>query len=195
MAGAQAAVVHGAPHGFGQLEQAQAVRHRGSVLSHSVGYVLLGESEGFDEMMIGPGFFHGGEVFALDVLYQGDFEFLFCRKSAHDNGDFGETRLSAGPPSPFAGHDHVSAVGAFFNEDGLYHALPADGFGEFGEGFGGDCLSGLFGVGFHRIDGECADTLGIPLVGIGGNIDFAAQEGVQSFSEGFLFRHARAPLR
>ena len=91
MAGGQAAKQHVVLHGVRQLQQAKGVGHVAARLAHRGGGLVLGVGHAPHQRLVGLGLLHGVEVFALDVLYDGDLESLVI---VQDHVLFG--RLTAG---------------------------------------------------------------------------------------------------
>jgi hypothetical protein len=76
-------------------------------------------------------FFHGVEVFTLDVFDQRHGDRGLVLDFADDGGnrvDAGELRRT---PAAFTGDDFVFVVADGANDDGLHHALGLDGVGQF----------------------------------------------------------------
>lgn len=101
---------HRIAHVVGQLEQAQEVRDRRTVLADGGGNLLLRQRELVCETAIPQRAIDRVEIFPLDVLDERPLEklgFLALRHVSHDHGNVREAGLLRGPPAPFTGDDLV----------------------------------------------------------------------------------------
>ena len=86
---------------------------------------VLREVERVDEALVGAGFFHGVEVFTLEVFDERDLARLGVVVFAHERRDLFEAGEFRGAPAAFAG-DELVAVRGFPHEDGLEDAVGRD---------------------------------------------------------------------
>ena len=141
----------GTEHGqdfFLQNQKPQGVCHGGSGSADPVGTFFLGQGEGFDQCPDSLGFIDGIQVFPLQVFGQGHDGGFFVVSIQHDGGNLGQVSKLGGPPSAFAGDDHVAIVAQRAQGDGGNDTVLTDTFGQGGDGFVVKELAGLVAVGF-----------------------------------------------
>ena len=74
VAGREQAVADRGLHARREAEQPQQVGHARAALAHLVGHLLLRQPDLVDEALVAEGDLDGGEVLALDVLYDGHLQ-------------------------------------------------------------------------------------------------------------------------
>ncbi len=118
-------------HLFGQRQHAQQVGDMAAALMHGGGQHFLRVAEFVHQALVADGFFQRIEVAALDVFHERQFERQFVLHFANDHGNGIHARHLRGAPAAFTGDNFVFIVRYGAHEDGLHHAVLADGFGEF----------------------------------------------------------------
>ena len=110
VAGGQQPGVQHLAHFHRQIHQPQRVGDVAAAASDQLGNLFLGMREFVDQALIALGLFDRGQVLALDVFYQRDFERFLVVEVLDYNRNLGQPGLLRGAPTPFAGDDLV-AVG------------------------------------------------------------------------------------
>jgi len=108
-----------------ETKEPQGISDRSSIAADAAGDLLLGQSQPFDEPLIGLGFLDGIEVFALDVLNEREFQHLFIRDIADDGRDLQRSSQLSRSPSAFPSDDLIAKATAT-HDDRLYQAVSAD---------------------------------------------------------------------
>lgn len=114
--------------GFGRkVEKAQVVGDGGAVFAYTLAELLVGELTLFDKGVVGKGYLHGVEVFALDILDECHFHHLTVGGDTDVGGEFGETSELRCTIAAFTGNELVFAVGHTSDGNGGDDSLFADG--------------------------------------------------------------------
>jgi hypothetical protein len=154
LAGAECLVEFGS-----DLEETEGVGDGDAAATDFLGDLFLGEVELGLELGVALGFFEGVEVFALEILDEGEFEDFAVGGGPFDDGDVGEAGEAGGAPTPFAG-DQFENVAYGPDDEGLDDSLFADGICQFTQGFVGEVAAGLEGAGSDLIEWDPADSRG-----------------------------------
>ena len=85
----------------------QRFRDGGPGLAEPLGEILVGVAAALREAVEGFGLFERGQVLALDVLDERQFQHLGFIHIADDHRELGEPRLNGGVIAPLAGHDLI----------------------------------------------------------------------------------------
>lgn len=120
---------------LGEFEEAEGVGDGGARFADALGDGFLGEVKFFDESLVGDGAFHGGDVFALNVFDDGDFERGLAGGSSDDDGDGFESSDFGGAEAAFTGDEFELVIAEGSDDEGLKDAEFSDGDGEFFEFF------------------------------------------------------------
>lgn len=158
---------------FGEFEEAEGVGDRGAGFADSLGNGFLAEVELFDESLVSDGAFHGGDVLALDVFDNSDFERCLTGGGADDDGDGFEPGDFGGAEASLSGDEFKLVIAEGADDEGLEDAKFADGDGEFFELFLVELGSRLARVG---ADGRYGKF-------VGGFFGLFTEELGESFSE------------
>src|SRR4030095_6795928 len=86
-------------------EETETVRNRAPILAHSFGKILLGPAELGEQPLIGFRLLDGIQVFAEQVLDEGELEALDIRCIAHDGRNTRQACELGGPPAPPTTHE------------------------------------------------------------------------------------------
>ena len=156
----RASVAHGEgtvfqqpPHRRRQGQQAEHVGHRGPVLAHRLGNLLLRETEGIPKRFVALGFFQRAQLLPLQVLDQRQDEKRVVVHCPHRRRHLGPAELLDGPQPAFAGHEFVgSSAGRLPHDHGLEQAAALDRRRKLVQIARTELLSGLKGVGNDRPD-------------------------------------------
>ena len=108
-----------------EVEQAECVRDRRAGTPDAGREAVLGEPEFVDELAIGIGRLDRVEVFALEVLDQGELELIAIGELAHESRDAVEPGGLGRPKPPLTG-DELVAVDRLGHEDRLEDAVLGD---------------------------------------------------------------------
>ena len=111
MAGGETPVRHRLADRGGQLEEAHGVGHRGAVLPHPFGHLLLGEGEVVRQPLVPLGELDGVQIRPLDVFHQRGFERLPVGEPAHHRRDGGKPRGLRGAKPALAGDQFIPVRG------------------------------------------------------------------------------------
>jgi hypothetical protein len=117
-----------------ESKKAEGIGDDDAAFADTDGGVFLGKFELVDELSVALGLLDGIEVFALEILDQGEFEGGAIIGLTDHHGDFGEAEELSGAPAAFAGDEFVTA-GRGTHDKGLDDAAFADGIGEFVQGY------------------------------------------------------------
>ena len=157
----EAAAVSGAEFGvgdhllevLGQLEEADEVDDGGAVFAGAEADLFGAEIQLGGHAGEGGGGFDGVEVFALDILDQGNFEEAVFGDFADDDGDLFDSGEFGSAPAALACHQLVVSL-ELTDHQGLDDAVTADGLREFGEAFRLKDAAGLQGIDLDLVNGD-----------------------------------------
>lgn len=135
-----------------ELEEAEGVGNGAAGLSEALGELLLGVVVLVREAFEGLGHLEGGEIFALEVLDEGEGKGVGVGGFFDDGGELGEAGDACGAPSAFTG-DELVVSSALSDDDGLEDTALLDGLSELGEPFVIEVPSRLTSHGGDAIDG------------------------------------------
>ncbi len=158
-----AGVAHGeAPLGeqkldlAGEFQEAEGVGDGGAVLAGSAGDFVMVEAVVAVKLIEGVGDLDRVQVFALDILDEGDLEELVFEVFLDDGRDEIVSDDFDGAEAAFAG-DELVAVAVGTDEDWLDDAVGADRVDEFLEFGGIEDAAGLDGAGVDQVDAQEGD--------------------------------------
>ena len=154
----------------GKVEQTEVVGDGGAVFADALAELLVGELALLYKGVVGEGYLHGVEVFALDVLHQCHFHHLAVGGYTDVGGEFGKACELGGTETTLTGDELIFVIGHTPNGNGSDDALFTDGLGQFLECGVVELFARLKGVGFNVADGNHADG--------GGDIGCSAIEAV-----------------
>ena len=129
-----------------QPEKSQQIGDGGTILTDTLRDLFLRVAELADEAAIGPGFFYGIQLFALDVLDERDLEHLPIVYIADDHGNAPQAGSFCRSPPTLPRYDLKPGTHAP-REDGLHNSMLRHGLGEFPELGFVHVLAGLIRVG------------------------------------------------
>jgi len=187
-----------APQGLGQLQQADGVGDGDAILAGLLADLIVAEAELARHAVEGQCQFDGVQVFALDVLDDGELKHLLVVGVSGNDRDFGQSGLLRGAPAAFAGDDLVFIRRGAAHDDGLDDAFALDRESELHHGIGFEFTPGLVGVGVDVVDGDEQDAAvtrrSLYVMGGHGGRSGAAgrQERMQALTERFariVFAH------
>ena len=84
------AVLEGHLYLCGKLEETQVIGYGGAFLAYTLAQAVLGEVVLFEQVLVGKGYLHGVEVFALYVLDEGHLHDVLVIGGAYVGGYGGE---------------------------------------------------------------------------------------------------------
>jgi hypothetical protein len=148
----------------GELQEAEQVGDSGSVLTHPLGDVVLGELEFVLEAAIGHGFFNAVEIPPLDVFNEGHFQRFAGGSFPQHDGDFRKACEPCRVPPPLPGEDPV-VVRQFpsGHQDGLQHPFFTDRLDQFFQLVVLNLLAGLIGIGLQSVHRAVQELDVLPL--------------------------------
>ena len=121
-------------YGLGQLQEPQQVGGGAAGAAHSLGGLLMGEAKLLDEPGNALGLFKGREVSTLQILDERHGQGSLVVHGLDHRRNLREPSELGGSKTALAGDDLVGdCVGSGADgphDDGLQHALPADGIGK-----------------------------------------------------------------
>ena len=128
MAGADLAFFHGFAHRNRQAEQTQHIGDMAAALADDLRQRLLGMAEFLHQAPVAFGFLNGGQILALDILDQCDFQRLTVVEFADNDRNLVQLRRLRRTPAPLSRDNLVARrIGRVpADQDGLQHALVAD---------------------------------------------------------------------
>ena len=97
-------------HSRRKLEEAEQVRHCGTTPTDTLGDLILGVGEVFDQLLVRGGFFQGVQVLAMEVLHQRLFQQCLIVSGADHHRNRPQTRPLGGAEAPFARDQLVPVV-------------------------------------------------------------------------------------
>ena len=110
---------------LGQAEEAKHIGDGAALFAGAFADLIVAEVQFAAEAFEGVGDFNRVEVFALDVLDEGNFEEAVVGEVLDDDGYFGEASESGGTPAAFA-RDELIAVIFPANDEWLDDAVGGD---------------------------------------------------------------------
>ena len=179
-AGVDLAFAQGLARGLAQIKQLEPGVHVAAAFADLVGHLVSVDFVVLHQPLVALGFFELGEVVALEVFNELDFEHLVVTEAADQRRDGGHARLHAGPVAPLAadnfmrGH-HVGlillatvgfarsflhpAAGQRPHKDRLVHTAGLDAFGQLSELDRVETLARVGQAGDQGVDGQVGELV------------------------------------
>src|SRR5262249_37910732 len=137
---------------LGKLEQADEIGNARTVFAGASCNLLLGKSEFPAESFKSASLLHRVQVFALQVLDDGDLHRLLVGDLADGSGYGGSSGPLRGEPASLSRHEMESPIGRGTQDNRLNYTARAYGIGQLFEGFFVDAAACLVRVGIDQIE-------------------------------------------
>jgi hypothetical protein len=141
-------------HFLGELEETQAIRHRGLRSSDARSHIAERQLELVHERRVRARLLDGGELLTGDVLHQPEEERIAILDVTDDRGKRCSSSCLCRSPATFSGNELETSFRPPPDHDRLKHALQADGARETGCRLRLEPTSRLPRIGVDRLDRE-----------------------------------------
>lgn len=169
----------------GQGKQAHGIGDGRAVAADGAGDLLLGHAELVGQAAVGARLLDRVEVFALDVLDEGELEHVGVVDVADDGRNGLQARLARGPQTPLAG-DEFEASPLLPHDDRLHDPLGADGRHKLGELALVEVPARLVGVDGYLLDVDLTDLADV--------VRRRRDQDLESLAQGLLLHVRSLPL-